>query len=190
MCVTPKTNNRYGQRRCLEAWHINMSDHALNRDDGDYLPEEYICILLADDVIPWVFKKPWSHCNFRSSMMKTLYRLECWNVGSSEYNSTGLCTHLYTCTRVASENMIDIPGCSERINFKSVHALFVSKYQSIYCSLNIVFYNIAFVNSERWLAKSRVDITQCQHGKFSAACKHGNFSYPSGFWHCYIIKKI
>jgi hypothetical protein len=26
-------------------------------------------------------------------------------------------------------------------------------------------YNIAFVNSERWLAKSRVDITQCQHGK-------------------------
>jgi hypothetical protein len=27
-------------------------------------------------------------------------------------------------------------------------------------------YNIAFANSERWLAKSRVDITQCQHGKF------------------------
>ena len=26
--------------------------------------------------------------------------------------------------------------------------------------------NIAFVNSERWLAKSRVDITLCQHGKF------------------------
>jgi hypothetical protein len=25
-------------------------------------------------------------------------------------------------------------------------------------------FNIAFVNSERWLAKSRVDITQCQHG--------------------------
>ena len=29
-------------------------------------------------------------------------------------------------------------------------------------------YNIAFVNSERWLAKGRVDITQCQHGKFPA----------------------
>ena len=29
-------------------------------------------------------------------------------------------------------------------------------------------YNIAFVNSERWLAKSRVDITLCQHGKFPA----------------------
>jgi hypothetical protein len=35
------------------------------------------------------------------------------------------------------------------------------------------FYNIAFVNSERWLAKSRVDITQCQHGnvgKFLSLC--------------------
>ena len=31
-----------------------------------------------------------------------------------------------------------------------------------------VSYNIAFVNSERWLAKSRVDITLCQHGKFPA----------------------
>ena len=30
------------------------------------------------------------------------------------------------------------------------------------------YYNIAFVNSERWLAKSRVDITLCQHGKFPA----------------------
>ena len=30
----------------------------------------------------------------------------------------------------------------------------------------IYIYNIAFVNSERWLAKSRVDITICQHGKF------------------------
>jgi hypothetical protein len=32
-----------------------------------------------------------------------------------------------------------------------------------FCGENTV-YNIAFVNSERWLAKSRVDITQCQHG--------------------------
>ena len=45
----------------------------------------------------------------------------------------------------------------------------------------IYIYNIAFVNSERLLAKSRVDITQYQHGKFSVACKHGNFSYPTGF---------
>ena len=35
-------------------------------------------------------------------------------------------------------------------------------------SRNIVIYNIAFVNSERWLAKSRVDITLCQHEKFPA----------------------
>ena len=34
----------------------------------------------------------------------------------------------------------------------------------------IILYNIAFVNSERWswLAKSHVDITLCQHGKFPA----------------------
>jgi hypothetical protein len=39
------TNNRYGQRLCLEAWHINMSNHALNRDDGAYLPEEYVHLI-------------------------------------------------------------------------------------------------------------------------------------------------
>ena len=32
----------------------------------------------------------------------------------------------------------------------------------------IQFCGIAFVNSERWLAKSHVDITLCQHGKFAA----------------------
>jgi hypothetical protein len=32
------TNNRYGQRLCLEAWHIN-------RDDGAYLPEEYMHLI-------------------------------------------------------------------------------------------------------------------------------------------------
>jgi hypothetical protein len=39
------TNNRYGQRLCLEAWHINMSNHALNRVDGAYLPEEYMHLI-------------------------------------------------------------------------------------------------------------------------------------------------
>jgi hypothetical protein len=34
-----------------------MSNHALNRDNGAYLPEEYM-LSLAGDVIPWVFKKP------------------------------------------------------------------------------------------------------------------------------------
>ena len=37
------TNNRYGQRLCLEAWHINMSNHALNREA--YLPEEYLHLI-------------------------------------------------------------------------------------------------------------------------------------------------
>jgi hypothetical protein len=31
------TNNRCSERLCLEAY---MSNHALNRDDGAYLPEE------------------------------------------------------------------------------------------------------------------------------------------------------
>jgi hypothetical protein len=39
------TNNRYGQRLCLEAWLINMSNHALNRDDGACLPEEYMYLI-------------------------------------------------------------------------------------------------------------------------------------------------
>jgi hypothetical protein len=53
----------------------------------------------------------------------------------------------------------------------------VSTYNNINVSCTTMFhiqhYNIAFVNSERWLAKSRVDITQCQHGnvrKFLSLC--------------------
>jgi hypothetical protein len=38
-------NNHYGQRLCLEEWHINMSNHALNRDDCAYLPEEYMHLI-------------------------------------------------------------------------------------------------------------------------------------------------
>jgi hypothetical protein len=32
-----------------------MSNHALNGDDGAYLPEEYMHL---NGIIPWVFKKP------------------------------------------------------------------------------------------------------------------------------------
>ena len=34
--------NRDGQRLCLEAWHMNASPCALNRDDGSHLPPEYL----------------------------------------------------------------------------------------------------------------------------------------------------
>ena len=40
------TNNRYGQRRCLEAWHINVSHSALNRDDGSYLPKDNLHLFI------------------------------------------------------------------------------------------------------------------------------------------------
>ena len=73
------TNKRYGQRLWLEAWHINMSNHALNRDDSAYLPEEYIHLIGIN-------------CNFRSPLMKTLdWSVKTLGLG---YNSTGLCNHL------------------------------------------------------------------------------------------------
>lgn len=34
------TNNRYSQRLCLEAWHINMNQHAMNRANGSILLQE------------------------------------------------------------------------------------------------------------------------------------------------------
>jgi hypothetical protein len=48
--------------------------------------------------------------------------------------------------------------------YVSMHG-FYSRFISSTCAhCIIIYYNIAFVNSERWLAKSRVDVTQCQHG--------------------------
>ena len=69
--------------------------------------------------------------------------------------------------------------CNKLYEIENVKALAYGQQQPN--SVIIALYNMAFVNSERRLANSRVDITHCQHGKFSAACKHGNFSYPSGF---------
>ena len=34
-------NPHYHQRICLEAWHINSTDYAINRDDGNLFPEAY-----------------------------------------------------------------------------------------------------------------------------------------------------
>jgi hypothetical protein len=36
-------HSRYG--RYLEAWHINVSNHALNRDEGAYFPDEYMHLI-------------------------------------------------------------------------------------------------------------------------------------------------
>ncbi len=47
-------------------------------------------------------------------------------------------------------------------------------------------YNIALVNSECWLAKSRVDITLCQHGKFPAALNSNSYRPKCA---SYIVKK-
>ena len=65
------TNNRYGQRLCLEAWHINASPCALNRDDGSHLPKS-IYILLVDDVTLTAYKVV--SFNIRPPLMKTLDR--------------------------------------------------------------------------------------------------------------------
>ena len=39
------TNQRYHQRRCLEAWHINSAHAPLNRDDGGLLPDAYLHLI-------------------------------------------------------------------------------------------------------------------------------------------------
>ena len=50
------TNNRYGQRLCLEAWDINASLCALNRDVGSYLPQEYLHLVAGTDLmIDWIY---------------------------------------------------------------------------------------------------------------------------------------
>ena len=65
------TNNRYGQRRCPEAWHINMSRYAVNRDDGNYLHKN-ISIFLVNGVI----SRGCIHqrCNIRSLLTTILDR--------------------------------------------------------------------------------------------------------------------
>ena len=68
------TNNRYGQRLCLKAWHINASPCALNRDDGSHLPlyHKNIYILLVDDVTLTAYKVV--SFNIRPPLTKTLDR--------------------------------------------------------------------------------------------------------------------
>ena len=51
-----------------------MSNHALNRDDGAYLPEEYMHLIGCE----CIYASHWS--------VETL---------GLDYNSTGLCNHLF-----------------------------------------------------------------------------------------------
>ena len=69
--------------------HINMSNHALNRNDDAYLPQKYMAC-----------KKP--RCDFRSPLMKT----RDWSVESWVVIAIQLGFAFIFKTRVASENMI------------------------------------------------------------------------------------
>ena len=50
---------------------------------------------------------------------------------------------------------------------KGINPVFIKNLSFVNVSVIRNFLNIAFANSERWLAKSRVYIILCQHGKFS-----------------------
>ncbi len=70
--------NRYGQRRCLEACHINMGHHALNRDDGGIISAtEWRPCWQMTSLLEYIHKKP--RCDPRPDEDT---RLECRNVGS------------------------------------------------------------------------------------------------------------
>ena len=62
----------------------------------------------------------------------------------------------------------------------------INNIESIMLDSSII-YNIAFVNSECRLAKSRFDITLCQHGKFPAALNSNAYRSKCA---SYIIKNI
>ena len=65
------TNNRYGQRLCLEAWHINASPCALN-GMTEVIYHKNIYILFVDDVTLTAYKV--TSFNIRPPLMKTLDR--------------------------------------------------------------------------------------------------------------------
>ena len=66
------TNNRYGQKLCLEAWHINASPCALNIGMTEVIYHKSIYILLVDDVTLTAYKVV--SFNIRPPLMKTLNR--------------------------------------------------------------------------------------------------------------------
>ena len=64
------TNNCYGQQVCLDAWYSNVSSCALNRDDGSYLPQEYLHFVGRWRHLDSLYKV--MSFNIRSPLMKTL----------------------------------------------------------------------------------------------------------------------
>jgi hypothetical protein len=95
-------DNRHGQRRCLEAWHINLGNHAW-LGMVVLICHKNTIMLLADDVIPWIYEKP--RCDFRSPLTKTLD----WSIEmlGRECYSTAWALHKFIKTRVATETMTD-----------------------------------------------------------------------------------
>ena len=72
------TNNRYGQRLCLEAWHINVIPCALI-GMTEVIYHNNIYILLVDDVTMTVYKV----MSFNHQTTPDEHtRPECRNVGS------------------------------------------------------------------------------------------------------------
>ena len=70
-CLSNETkNNRYGQRICLEAWNINANLRALNRDDGSYLPQEYLPLVGKSRLVDKYIRS--QVFSFRSPLIKPL----------------------------------------------------------------------------------------------------------------------
>ena len=72
------------------------------------------------------------------------------------------CDPVFQHLKPISAKAFEVCRHSKPSSLLTMHIRTISNMWTIY------YYNIAFVNSERWLAKSRVDITLCQHGEFPA----------------------
>ena len=67
------TNQRYHQRLCLEAWHIDYAHAPLNCEDGGLLPDAYLHLVRKKALISDHIKGPLVTA-FRSPLMKALDR--------------------------------------------------------------------------------------------------------------------
>ena len=67
------TNQRYHQRLCLEAWHIDYAHAPLNCEDGGLLPDAYLHLVRKKALISDHIEGPLVTA-FRSPLMKALDR--------------------------------------------------------------------------------------------------------------------